>query len=127
MTVMGNLVDVMLVFACGLIAALIVRSPELVKALQPTPQEVEQGRELPAMPDSAGEGGSGMESVGTVYRDPENRQAHPRGRRTMSWAIPCSCCGPRRGPMTTPLKAPKSSSRTIDRRGPQIRSPLRLR
>ena len=71
MAVMGNLVDVMLVFACGLIAALIVRSPELVKALQPTPQEVEQGRELPAMPDSAGEGGSGMESVGTVYRDPE--------------------------------------------------------
>ena len=38
MAVMGNLVDVMLVFACGLIAALIVRSPELVDALQPTPR-----------------------------------------------------------------------------------------
>ena len=71
LAVMGNLVDVMLVFACGLIAALIVRSPELVQALQPTPQEVQQGRELPRLPDAAGEGGAGMTSVGTVYRDPE--------------------------------------------------------
>ena len=71
MAVMGNLVDVMLVFACGLIAALIVRSPELVDALQPTPREVTQGRELPQMPDAAGEGGAGLQSVGTVYRDPE--------------------------------------------------------
>jgi hypothetical protein len=71
MSVMGNLVDVMLVFACGLIAALIVRSPEFVETLQPVEQEIEQGRELPRVPDMAGEGGSGMESVGTVYRDPE--------------------------------------------------------
>jgi hypothetical protein len=71
MAVMGNLVDVMLVFACGLIAALIVRSPELVESLQPAQQELKQGRELPQMPETAGEGGSGLESMGTVYRDPK--------------------------------------------------------
>jgi hypothetical protein len=71
MSVMGNLVDVMLVFACGLIAALIVQSPQLIDALEPVQQEVKQGRELPEVPETAGEGGAGMESVGTVYRDPE--------------------------------------------------------
>lgn len=71
MAVMGNLVDVILVFACGLIAALIVRSPELVDALQPQQQEIQQGRELPQLPDAAQEGGAGLESVGTVFRDPE--------------------------------------------------------
>lgn len=71
MSVMGNLVDVMLVFACGLMAALIVHSPGLAETLQPAPVEVEQGRELPRLPEAAGEGGAGLESVGTVYRDPD--------------------------------------------------------
>ena len=71
MAVMGNLVDVMLVFACGLIAALLARSPELQQALQPEVQDITQGRELPSLPDAAGEGGAGLESVGTVFRDPE--------------------------------------------------------
>ena len=71
MSVMGNLVDVMLVFACGLIAALIIHSEELMQTLTPMEQEIEQGRELPEAPETAGEGGAGMESVGTVYRDPE--------------------------------------------------------
>jgi hypothetical protein len=72
LSVMGNLVDVMLVFACGLIAALISSNPQLSEALTPSVEQIEQGRELPSMPDSLGEDGSGFESVGTVYRDPES-------------------------------------------------------
>ncbi|MCB9763664.1 MAG: DUF2149 domain-containing protein [Alphaproteobacteria bacterium] len=72
MAVMGNLIDVMLVFACGLIAALLARSPLLQEALvPPEAQAVEKGRELPALPERGGAGGAGLESVGTVYRDPE--------------------------------------------------------
>ena len=71
MSVMANLVDVMLVFACGLITALIVQSPQLMDSITPAKQEITQGRELPEVPETAGEGGSGMESVGTVYRDPQ--------------------------------------------------------
>lgn len=71
MAVMGNLVDVMLVFACGLIAALLAQSPDLQQALQPKMQDITRGRELPQLPDAAGEGGAGLESVGTVFRDPE--------------------------------------------------------
>ena len=71
MAVMGNLVDVMLVFACGLIAALLASSPELRRSLHPDVRDIMQGRELPRLPDAAQEGGAGMESVGRVYRDPE--------------------------------------------------------
>ena len=71
LSVMGNLVDVMPVFACGLIAALIASNPQLAQTLTPTVERIEQGRELPSMPDQLGEDGSGFESVGTVYRDPE--------------------------------------------------------
>ena len=71
MSVMGNLVDVMLVFACGLIAALIANNPTFIERLSPGAQEITQGRELPDVPETGGEGGAGMESVGTVYRDPE--------------------------------------------------------
>ena len=65
------LVDVMLVFACGLIAALIASNPQLSQALAPTVETIEQGRELPSLPENMGDDGSGFESVGTVYRDPE--------------------------------------------------------
>ena len=71
LSVMGNLVDVMLLFACGLIAALIASNPQLSQALAPTIDTIEQGRELPQLPESMGDDGSGFESVGTVYRDPE--------------------------------------------------------
>ena len=65
---MSNLVDIMLVFACGLIAAL---------AAQQTAQsdrggrEISAGRELPDVPQGVGESGRGYEAVGQVYRDPE--------------------------------------------------------
>ena len=66
-----NLLDIMLVFACGLIAALAARSEILVQApLSGGKQEVIQGTEIPDMPKGLGEAGSGFQSVGTVYRDP---------------------------------------------------------
>lgn len=70
LSVMGNLVDVMLVFACGLIAALLIRSGAIEELRKPRIEEVRRGRELPNLPDGAADGGSGMESVGTVFRDP---------------------------------------------------------
>lgn len=80
---LGNLVDVMLVFACGLIAALVasqrgLRLPSRAASSAPTsdvapapdaPREIERGRELPSVPRGAGRQGSGYEAVGRVYRD----------------------------------------------------------
>ena len=72
-----NLVDIMLVFICGLIVALVSANPELVTRQRQAGtgkkvQVVEQGRELAEMPDTlqgdAG-AGTGMESLGQVYRD----------------------------------------------------------
>lgn len=65
---MSNLVDIMLVFACGLIAALV--ASELPQKREGG-QEITEGRELPDMPEGVGESGSGYEAVGQVYRDPE--------------------------------------------------------
>jgi len=75
---MASLVDVMLVFACGLIAALVAGkafSPNESSAepLTPGGVTVERGKELPAVPQSLQKSGKGkgLETVGTVYRDPE--------------------------------------------------------
>lgn len=65
---LSNLVDIMLVFACGLIAALV--ASELPQK-RSGGQEVTEGRELPDVPQGVGETGSGYEAVGRVYRDPE--------------------------------------------------------
>lgn len=61
-----NLMDLMLVFAVGLIAALASFNgqPAIV-------QDVDMGPELPEMPASADATGEGLEAVGQVYRDPE--------------------------------------------------------
>ena len=68
----ANLVDLMLVFACGLIAALVARTDVLQQLQkQREPVAVERGRELPQLPDQLQGDGSGMESVGRVYRDPK--------------------------------------------------------
>ena len=67
---MANLVDIMLVFACGLIAALAARSGGLADYLQGN-MEVKSGRELPQMPNQSGQPGSGFEPMGQVYRDPQ--------------------------------------------------------
>jgi len=73
---LANLVDIILVFSCGLIAALVAISPDLQQRLniQATQQEVSLGKELPEMPDKLAQQvnkGVGYESLGTVYRDPK--------------------------------------------------------
>lgn len=74
---LANLLDLMLVFACGLIAALIAMSEQLQQHFQPQqslqpeqPQVIERGRELPQLPGAGAAGGQGYEPVGQVYRDP---------------------------------------------------------
>jgi hypothetical protein len=76
---LANLLDLMLVFACGLIAALIAMSEQLQQHFQPedsslqgAPQSqvVERGRELPQLPGAGSAGGQGYQPVGQVYRDP---------------------------------------------------------
>lgn len=71
---LANLLDLMLVFACGLIAALIGMSKnvdEFFEQQPPSEQVVEKGRELPQLPSQGESGGNGYEAVGQVYRDPE--------------------------------------------------------
>lgn len=72
----ANIMDVMLVFALGLMIALISQSQELRQHFKLEDAiDISQGRELAQPPESirkAIEGGSeGMESLGQVYRDPE--------------------------------------------------------
>ncbi|MEM8985219.1 MAG: hypothetical protein AAGC95_00710 [Pseudomonadota bacterium] len=61
-----NLMDLMLVFAVGLIAALASfdRRPIVI-------EDAQAGPELPETPASADADGEGLEAVGQVYRDPE--------------------------------------------------------
>jgi hypothetical protein len=68
MSAMSNLVDIMLVFACGLIAA--YASGQLT-ADRSGAQTVQHGREVPEIPHRIGEAGSGFQPVGRVYRDPD--------------------------------------------------------
>jgi hypothetical protein len=62
-----NLVDIMLVFICGLIVALVSAQSQFTGGQQ----VLEQGRELAEMPEgmSGQAAGAGMEPVGQVYRD----------------------------------------------------------
>ena len=67
---LANLVDIMLVFACGLIAALAASQGGLGEYAQRGGQPVQQGKEMPEMPALTGkQGGPGFEPVGKVYRD----------------------------------------------------------
>lgn len=75
---LANLVDIILVFACGLIAALVAISPDLQERFQQTrkhPQEViSSGKELPSTPEALQkkmQSGAGLQPMGQVYRDPE--------------------------------------------------------
>lgn len=74
---LANLLDLMLVFACGLIAALISMSKNVDTHFKPTTDRpnqqqhiVQKGRELPQLPSQGESGGNGYEPVGEVYRDP---------------------------------------------------------
>ena len=66
-----NLVDIMLVFICGLIVALVSAQPQFTTSAGE--QVVEQGRELAELPEGmqGQAAGAGMEPVGQVYRDPK--------------------------------------------------------
>jgi len=64
-----NLVDVMLVFACGLIAAIAGAQGALK-----TPQPVEKGRQIERPASGVTQDGSGYDRVGEVFRDPRTGQ-----------------------------------------------------
>lgn len=73
---LANLVDIILVFACGLIAALVALSPNLQEHFNVKPQTevVTQGKELIDVPKNIKEkmdGTNGYESLGQVYKDPK--------------------------------------------------------
>ena len=68
---LANLVDIMLVFACGLIAALFSLSPDLAKDLAERTVKISEGRELPELPEGYGDSGSGLTPMGQVYKDPK--------------------------------------------------------
>lgn len=71
----ANIMDVMLVFALGLIVALISQSEEMRSHFSSQGITVEKGKELIEVPDSVKQQmqghDNGMESVGTVYRNPK--------------------------------------------------------
>ena len=74
---LANLVDIMLVFACGLIAALVAVSPDLKKHFKLEDDvQLQHSQELTDIPESlrkqleSGEG-QGYQSMGQVYRDPQ--------------------------------------------------------
>lgn len=68
---LANLVDIVLVFAVGLIVALVAAGGLGEHATREGGADIERGRELPEVPEGMGAEGSGYEPVGQVYRDPE--------------------------------------------------------
>lgn len=75
----GNLVDAMLVFACGLLLALVVKynvplNSDLTQATQTG--EMTQIDNPGELTDSKDNGGRGFEEVGITYRDPETGQLY---------------------------------------------------
>lgn len=76
---MANFLDLMLVFACGLIAALIAMSEQLQDHFQQPSNQVgyteneiiETGKEIPESPLGRQGGADGFEAVGQVFRDPK--------------------------------------------------------
>lgn len=62
-----NLVDVMLVFACGLLAAISASSQSHLSV----PQPVEKGREISRPASEGTPDGVGYARVGEVFRDPK--------------------------------------------------------
>lgn len=71
----ANIMDVMLVFALGLLIVVIDQSPPLREHFKlDKPVALQEGKELAAPPESLKQAvsgdNSGMESLGQVYRDP---------------------------------------------------------
>jgi hypothetical protein len=75
-TSLVNLVDIMLVFICGLVVALVSAQRQMSGApnTQAAQQKVvEQGQELAELPEGlrGQQAGEGMQPVGQVYKDPK--------------------------------------------------------
>ena len=80
---LANLIDIMLVFACGLIAALVALSPELEQHFQANKQiksitQIQpvnsKGKELTTAPKALKDkiqSQEGYQSMGQVYKDPK--------------------------------------------------------
>mgnify|MGYP001140268635 FL=1 len=73
---LANLVDIILVFACGLIAALVALSPNLQEHfnVKNETKVISQGKELVDVPKNIKDkmdGTNGYESLGQVYKDPK--------------------------------------------------------
>ena len=72
---LANLVDIILVFACGLIAALVAINPNLQEHFSvEQKQEIKQGKELANVPKDLQNNeasSNGFESLGQVYKDPK--------------------------------------------------------
>ena len=72
----ANIIDVMLVFALGLMVAFLSLDPELKQQFSSSNVvDIQQGKELLDVPDSIQDmnqsSANGMESLGKVYRDPK--------------------------------------------------------
>lgn len=70
---LSNLSDVMLVFACGLMVALIINLKVDVSRLD---QAVIQYKDKSSKSTVEKAGGTGMEKVGTVYKDPKTGKTY---------------------------------------------------
>ena len=70
MSGLANLSDVMLVFACGLLAALAASTQG---ALSP-PKPVDKGQSIERPADGMGQADAGFDRVGEVFRDPKTGQ-----------------------------------------------------
>lgn len=72
---LANLVDIILVFACGLIAALVAISPNLQEHFNvEDSQKITQGKELTNVPKNIKDSldsKEGFKSLGQVYKDPK--------------------------------------------------------
>ena len=71
---LANLVDIMLVFACGLIVALLALSADSQNTLTSLSPEILKGKELSDLPKGFGTDGAGFEPVGKVYKDPKTNK-----------------------------------------------------
>ena len=71
---LANLVDIMLVFVCGLIVALLALNRNSENSLTALSPEIVKGKELGDLPKGFGTDGSGFEPVGKVYKDPKTNK-----------------------------------------------------
>lgn len=78
MSGIANLVDVILVFACGLLLALVVNYGVDLTAMDTVTQtgDMQQVDDADEITRSTDEGGKGYESVGRAYRDPKTGQLY---------------------------------------------------